>query len=251
MRGDRAWPAASSTPSPSSPEHDRATSSSTPARSTWRPAPPSVELIAEWARPAEGALLVDAAAAKGEAACTLAGRFACRVLALETYDPFVHYAAAKAWHWNLRDLVTVARGRGQRLPLRDASCDVAYCLGAPAIDGLEECLAELARVVKPNGYVFLSNVVWRVSRPEQNGGMGLAGPPRPAPDAASTSSSSPTAVRVEACSTTAPPGRSAGGRCSRSPKRRRLPSPPTSTFAFEIETGWTPSAAPSMPTWTT
>ena len=133
----------------------------------------SVELIAEWARPAEGALLVDAAAAKGEAACTLAGRFACRVLALETYDPFVHYAAAKAWHWNLRDLVTVARGRGERLPLPDASCDTAYCLGAPAIDGIEECLAELARVVKPRGYVFLSNAVWRVKpRPEQDGEWG-------------------------------------------------------------------------------
>lgn len=122
----------------------------------------TVELIAEWARPDEGALLLDAAAAKGEAACTLAGRFACRVLALETYDPFVHYAAAKAWHWNLRDLVTVARGHGSRLPLPDAACDVAYCLGGPSVPQFEECLAEMARAVKPGGYLFLSNATRRV-----------------------------------------------------------------------------------------
>jgi SAM-dependent methyltransferase len=121
----------------------------------------AVELIAEWARPAEDALLLDAAAAKGEAACTLAGRFACRVLALETYDPFVHYAAAKAWHWNLRDLVTVARGHPARLPLPDASCDVAFCLGGPSRFGTEECLAELARVVRPNGHVIVSDAVRR------------------------------------------------------------------------------------------
>ena len=72
----------------------------------------TVELIAEAVRPDADALLLEVAAGKAEAACTLAGRFACRVLAVEIYDPFVHYAAAKAWHWNLRDLVTVLRADG-------------------------------------------------------------------------------------------------------------------------------------------
>jgi ubiquinone/menaquinone biosynthesis C-methylase UbiE len=124
----------------------------------------TVELIADWARLDEGALVIDLATAKGEAACTLAGRFACRVLALETYDPFVNYAAAKAWHWNLRDLVTVVRGHGSRLPLPDASCDVAFCLGAPSVPALENCLAEMARVLRPGGCLFLSNATRRVRR---------------------------------------------------------------------------------------
>ncbi|MEX0799991.1 MAG: methyltransferase domain-containing protein [Dehalococcoidia bacterium] len=125
----------------------------------------TVELIAERAEPSEGSLLVDVAAGKGEAACTLAGRFACRVLAVEPYDPFVNYAAAKAWHWNLRDLVTVLRANGRRLPIRDAACDTGYCIGGPSIVGLERCLAELSRVVKPGGHVVVSDIVWR-SRPE-------------------------------------------------------------------------------------
>jgi SAM-dependent methyltransferase len=125
----------------------------------------TVELIAEAVRPDADALLLEVAAGKAEAACTLAGRFACRVLAVEIYDPFVHYAAAKAWHWNLRDLVTVLRADGKRLPVRDGSCDAGYCIGGPSIVGLERCLAELARVVKPGGHVVVSDIVWR-AKPE-------------------------------------------------------------------------------------
>lgn len=121
----------------------------------------TVELIADRAHPGEGSLLVDVAAGKGEAACTLAGRFACRVVAVDLYDPFVNYAAAKAWHWNLRDLVTVLRADGKRLPMPDRVCDAAYCIGGPSIVGLEPCLAELARVVRPGGHVIVSDIVWR------------------------------------------------------------------------------------------
>src|SRR3989337_1247402 len=126
----------------------------------------TVELIAEAVRPHADALLLEVAAGKAEAACTLAGRFACRVFAVEIYDPFVHYAAAKAWHWNLRDLVTVLRADGRRLPLRGAACDAAYCIGAPSIVGLEPCLAEMARAVRPGGHVVVSDAVWR-TKPEQ------------------------------------------------------------------------------------
>jgi SAM-dependent methyltransferase len=125
----------------------------------------TVELIAEAVRPSEDALLLEVAAGKAEAACTLAGRFACRVLAVEIYDPFVHYAAAKAWHWNMRDLVTVLRADGRRLPVRSGACDAAYCIGAPSIVGLEPCLAEMARAVRPGGHVIVSDVVWR-AKPE-------------------------------------------------------------------------------------
>ncbi len=121
----------------------------------------TVELIAGAVSPTQDTLLLEVATGKGEAACTLAGRFACRVLALDLYDPFIHYAAAKAWHWNLRDLVTVLRADGKHVPVRDASCDAAYCIGAPSIVGLEPCLAELARAVRPGGHVIVSDIVWR------------------------------------------------------------------------------------------
>jgi SAM-dependent methyltransferase len=121
----------------------------------------TVELIADTVQPTGSSLLLEVASGKAEAACTLAGRFACRVVAVDLYEPFIHYAAAKAWHFNLRDLVTVLRADGKRLPLRSAAFDAAYCIGAPSIVGLDPCLRELDRAVRPGGHVIVSDVVWR------------------------------------------------------------------------------------------
>jgi SAM-dependent methyltransferase len=121
----------------------------------------TVEVIAETVRPDEKATLLDLASGKGEAAASLAGRFGCSVVCIEPYDPFIHYSTAKFWHFNLRDVVTVVRADGRRLPVRDGVLDAAYCIGAPSIVGLEAALAEMARVVRHGGYVISSDIVWR------------------------------------------------------------------------------------------
>jgi len=121
----------------------------------------TVELIAETVQPSETTILLDVACGKGEAVASLAGRFACKVVAVDLYDPFIHVAAAKAWFFNLRDLVSVVRADGKRLPVRDAMFDAAYCIGAPSIVGLEPCLREMARAIKPGGYAIVSDIVWR------------------------------------------------------------------------------------------
>jgi SAM-dependent methyltransferase len=124
-------------------------------------APETVEIIAETVGPGEDTWLLDVASGKGEAAATLAGQFGCRVVCVEPYDAFVHISTSRFWFFNLRDLVTVVRADGKRLPAQDRSFDAAYCIGAPSIVGLEDCLQEMARVVKPGGWVFASDVVWR------------------------------------------------------------------------------------------
>lgn len=129
-------------------------------------APATIELIAETVQPSERSLLLDVAAGKGEAAATLAGRFACRILAVDIYDPFIHYAAAKFWFFNLRDLVSIVRADGKRLPVRASVFDATYCLGAPTIIGLDAALDELARATKPGGAVIVSDIVWR-RKPER------------------------------------------------------------------------------------
>lgn len=121
----------------------------------------TVELIAETVDPDENTVLLDLASGKGEAAATLAGRFACRVIAVDGYDPFIHIAAAKFWFYNLRDLAFAVRANGRRLPIRDGSMDASYCIGGPSIVGLQRALAELARVTKPDGHVIVSDVTWR------------------------------------------------------------------------------------------
>lgn len=121
----------------------------------------TVEIIAEAVQPTEDTLMLDMPCGKGEAAAVLAGRFACRILAADIFDPFIHLSAAKAWFFNLRDLVTVIRADGRRLPAREGAFDAAYSIGGPSIIGLDDCLRELARAVKPGGHVIVSDIVWR------------------------------------------------------------------------------------------
>jgi ubiquinone/menaquinone biosynthesis C-methylase UbiE len=128
----------------------------------------TVRIIADIVAPDESTLLLDVGAGKGEAAASLAGEFGCQVVAVEPFDSFVHIAAAKFWFFNLRDIVSLLRADGRRLPLRDAAFDAAYCIGAPSIVGLEAAFREMARVVKPGGWVIGSDIIWR----EKAGALG-------------------------------------------------------------------------------
>lgn len=128
----------------------------------------TVRIIAETVRPDESTVMVEIGAGKGEASATLAGEFGCQIVAVEPYDSFVHIAAAKFWFFNLRDLVSLLRADGRRLPLREGIADAAYCIGAPSIVGLEPAFREMARVVKPGGWVFGSDIIWR----EKPGALG-------------------------------------------------------------------------------
>jgi SAM-dependent methyltransferase len=121
----------------------------------------TVEIIAQTVQPDETTQLLEVAAGKGEAAATLAGRHGCRIVCVEPYDAFVHYAAAKFWFFNLRDIVSLIRADGRKLPLQNASVDAAYCIGAPSIVGLEAALREMACAVRPGGSVIVSDIVWR------------------------------------------------------------------------------------------
>jgi SAM-dependent methyltransferase len=121
----------------------------------------TVAWFAEVARPDAGSRILEVASGKGEAACSLAARFGCRVTALDRSLPFLQYVCGKVHDRGLADLVGLLYADGRQLPLPDASHDGAYCIGAPSIVGTEECLREMRRAVRPGGAVVVSDVIWR------------------------------------------------------------------------------------------
>ncbi len=128
--------------------------------------PETLDFIADAVRSNRCALVLEVACGKGEAACVLAARTGCRVVAIDRHVPFLHVAGRKVAARRLADVVQLIRADGKRLPLAAATFDAAYCIGAPSIVGLESCLRELHRTVRPGGVVVVSDVVWR-NKPEQ------------------------------------------------------------------------------------
>lgn len=98
-----------------------------------------------------GSLVLDIAAGKGEAACVLAERHGCRVLAVDLHRSALRFAAAKARHRRQRRLVAAAWADGRRLPVPDDRFDLALCIGAPSIVGIPDCWREMRRAVRPGG----------------------------------------------------------------------------------------------------
>jgi cyclopropane fatty-acyl-phospholipid synthase-like methyltransferase len=121
----------------------------------------TVERIYDVAKPDEGSLLLDVACGKGEAMCTLAERSGCRVVGVDLWPIFFPHVRRKIEQRGVRPNVRLVRADGKRLPARESTFDAAYCIGAPSIVGLEDCIREMARTVKPGGPVVVSDIVWR------------------------------------------------------------------------------------------
>ena len=125
----------------------------------------TVELVSKTCKPTAGSLILDVASGKGEAACVLSERHGCRVLCVDVYWPFLRHAASKVQERGLRDRVGLVCADGNCLPVPSATFDVACCIGAASIVGIESCLGELSRAVRSGGWVVVSDIVWR-AKPE-------------------------------------------------------------------------------------
>ena len=123
--------------------------------------PETVARLTELLRSVPEAVVLEVACGKGEAACVLAQQTGCRVLALDTHLPFLQYAQQKVRTRDLAGAVHIIRADGRRVPAADGAFDAGYCIGGPSIVGLEPCLRELHRTVKPAGVVVVSDLYWR------------------------------------------------------------------------------------------
>ena len=90
-------------------------------------------------------------------ACDLATRVGCRVVAFDSMPAFLADAYQRVRRQGLIGRVGIVAADGKQLPVPDALCDAASCVGAAIIVGLPDALSEIARITKPGGLVVVSD----------------------------------------------------------------------------------------------
>ncbi len=119
----------------------------------------ALDVVAARTPATANARVLDVACGKGAGAMLLAERSRCNVVGVDVH-PFAAQLARRARERGLGDRVAFVIGDGGRLPVRDASFDVAMCIGAPSIVGTERCIGEMAQALRPGGALVVSDWVW-------------------------------------------------------------------------------------------
>ena len=119
----------------------------------------TLDIVSSFVPANAGARVLDVACGKGTGAMLLAERHGCGVLGVDVHA-FAAQLARRARDRGLGQRVSFVIGDGGRLPVRDASFDVAMCIGAPSIVGTERCIGEMAHVLRPGGALVVSDWVF-------------------------------------------------------------------------------------------
>ncbi|TAJ43895.1 class I SAM-dependent methyltransferase [Methanofollis fontis] len=89
----------------------------------------------------------------------------CRITAVDIHQPFLDDLAGRAAAAGVGDRITTVRASMDDLPFEDASFDVLWAEGSIFIVGFEEGLRSWKRLLRPGGYLCLTESVWFTDRP--------------------------------------------------------------------------------------
>jgi len=105
--------------------------------------------------------VLDVGCGAGATASTLAETVGCRVVGVDLREEMVALSAERAQKQGAADLVAFRVADVQDLPFEDATFDAVLCESvATFIEDKLRVVDELARVVKPGGYVGLNEEIW-------------------------------------------------------------------------------------------
>jgi arsenite methyltransferase len=105
--------------------------------------------------------VLDVGCGAGATASTLAEMHGCRVVGVDLRESMVALSAERAQKQGVADLVAFRVADAQDLPFDDATFDAVLCESvATFIEDKQRVVDELARVVKPGGYVGLNEEIW-------------------------------------------------------------------------------------------
>jgi ubiquinone/menaquinone biosynthesis C-methylase UbiE len=89
----------------------------------------------------------------------------CHITAVDIHQPFLDDLARRAAAAGVGDRITTVRASMDDLPFEDASFDVLWAEGSIFIVGFEEGLRSWKRLLRPGGYLCLTEAVWFTDRP--------------------------------------------------------------------------------------
>lgn len=89
----------------------------------------------------------------------------CHITAVDIHQPFLDDLAQKAVTAGVGDRITTVQGSMDELPFEDASFDVVWAEGSVFIVGYEEGLTMWKRLLRPGGYLCLTESVWFTDQP--------------------------------------------------------------------------------------
>ncbi|MBN1978154.1 MAG: methyltransferase domain-containing protein [Anaerolineae bacterium] len=105
--------------------------------------------------------VLDVGCGAGATASILAGTVGCRVVGVDLREEMVALSAERARRQGVACLVAFRVADAQELPFDDATFDAVLCESvATFIEDKQRVVDELARVVKPGGYVGLNEEIW-------------------------------------------------------------------------------------------
>jgi arsenite methyltransferase len=108
-----------------------------------------------------GSYVLDVGCGAGATASTLAKTYGCRVVGVDLRESMVALSTERAQKQGVADLVAFRLADAQDLPFDDATFDAVLCESvATFIEDKQRVVDELARVVKPGGYVGLNEEIW-------------------------------------------------------------------------------------------
>lgn len=109
--------------------------------------------------------VLDVASGTGESACYLTEKLGARVVGIDRSDGMIEKAKHKAAQRNLGTYFRKADAH--RLPFDDAAFDRAISECSVSLLDKERAISEMARVVKPSGYVGIHDLFWKQGTPER------------------------------------------------------------------------------------
>ncbi|WP_346837581.1 class I SAM-dependent methyltransferase [Microbulbifer sp. SAOS-129_SWC] len=119
--------------------------------------------LAELCHIASGTRVLDVASGSGASACFLTQQFGARVYGVDHSGEMVRRAQECACAKELD--VAFARADAVNLPFADAEFDVAICECTLCFLDKTRVLSEMARVVRPGGYVGMHDLCWQPDAP--------------------------------------------------------------------------------------